>query len=709
MIEATRDYDVFKDAGKMSALFHRALKRAVDDGDAGAQAMAHDGLGMIAVSQGKLQTALSEYQTSLRIWPAASEPAEQAFTLCSLGVLLLELGAPTEALGVYGEALNLLKREDRRDVRIEVFDGIGLALHDLGQRERAIAAYKVALSLARTSREEGRFRSRLANVYRDQGDLDLAWEELQKARILAHKSGDTRWEAFALADLAHIEDLRGREREGLRLFDWAFKLLSTFPEPMPKVSNRFGRAEVLRDLGRFEDALKAVKESIDWVEPVRADLIDPGMRVKFFSARQRYYELYVTLFMDLHRRDPKGGWLAKAFEARDRSHSRSLLDDVAGEPTAQGWGLQEIQKELLDGETTLLAYSLGDRGSFLWVVNRDRIAAFNLPRRQFVEDIAARAWESLSEGKGGAEVQELARMLLPDGIGPLLRRRLLISPDGYLHQIPFSLMRQPGQPSLVESHIISSLPSASYLVGMRRLLRSRRPAPKELAVLGNPVFGREDKRLGGLGRGGTERPKEPGDLMATHLDPLIFSEQEALNILALVPSDSRFVALGFKASRTLALDPMLASYRMIHITTHFIGGDHPEFTGLMLSRYDDKGQPIEGLVRASEIYGLSLPAELVVLSACGSGLGRRIRGEGPMGMTRAFLHAGAKRVVVSLWDVTDQTTTELMTRFYSQMLQRGLPPAEALRAAQLSMAHDPNPKWRSPRVWGAFVLQGEPR
>jgi CHAT domain-containing protein len=262
---------------------------------------------------------------------------------------------------------------------------------------------------------------------------------------------------------------------------------------------------------------------------------------------------------------------------------------------------------------------------------------------------------------------------------------------------------------LIESHVISSLPSASFLVGMRERLASRRPAPKELALLADPVFGSEDKRLTRLGKVTLQSSEETGEPTVGRLDRLIFSGEEARRILRLFPPDSSFKAVGFEASRKTVLDRALAGYRIIHITTHFIGGDHPDFTGLMLSRYDERGMPIEGLVRASEIYDLRLPADLVVLSACGSGLGPRVRGEGPMGMTRAFFHAGAKRVVVSLWDVADNTTAELMTRFYRQMLDGHLAPADALRAAQLSMATDRNPKLRSPHAWGAFVLQGEPR
>jgi CHAT domain-containing protein/Tfp pilus assembly protein PilF len=709
LIEAGRQLDLSRDAREAHEIFERALKRAVADTDVGAQAMAHDGLGFVASNQGKLQTALAEFREALEIWPGAREPAEEAFTLCHLGQLLVEVGSTKEALGVFGQALDLLKLENRLDVRLEALDGIGLALHDLGNLPRAIGAYEKALRAAQTPEDEARIHGRLGTVYRDQGDWDNAWDELQRARSLAHKAGNIEWEAYALADLAHLEDLRGRDLQGLQLFDKAFELLEPFADPLAKSSVCFGRAEVLRDLGRLDEALKAIDKSMDLVEPVRANLDDPGARVGFFSFRQRYYELYMTLLMDRHRLEPTHGWAAKAFEASDLSHSRSLLDDAAGEPTAEGRHLDEIQHDLLDPDTALLAYSLGDRGSFLWVVNRDRITAFDLPRRESVDDVATRAWTNFSDSGEGPEVEELARLLLPDGIEPLLRKRLLISPDGALHQIPFPLLHRPGLRPLIEDHVVSSLPSASYLVGMRRRLVSRRPAPKDLAVLSDPVFELDDRRLADVRGMAIQSQGEGGEPNVEHLDRLNYAATEARKILQLVGPASSFEALGFKANHETAMNPVLALYRMIHITTHFIGGDHPDFTGLMLSRYDERGRRREGLVRASEIYNLSLPAELVVLSACGSGLGSRVRGEGPMGMTRAFLHAGAKRVVVSLWDVADDATTELMARFYQQMLQEHLPPAEALRSAQLSMARDPNLKWHSSRAWGAFVLQGEPR
>jgi tetratricopeptide (TPR) repeat protein len=684
--------------------FEEALKLIPPAGDATVEAKAHNGLGLVADDEGRLHEAFTEYHKALEAWPKAGDPAGEAQTLSNLGQTLLKVGQAEEALVCLNRALTLLDQKDQREVRFEVLDGAGLAHQDLGSRTKSLLMYELALKLASTPVDEARIRNRLGIVYRDEKDLDRATEELTKARSLAVAAGDVQWEAFSLADLAHIENLRKQNEDALRDFDKAFSLLQAMPDALPKSSILFGRAEVLRDLGLLEDAIEAALQSISLVEAVRSNLVDPGQRVSFFSTRQRCYELYVSLLMAKHRAQPRKGFDKQAFEASDRSHSRSLLDDVAGEsPTAtQGRTLREIQREI-GPDTAILAYALGSRESFLWFVTRDRIASFNLPCRDLIEDASSRAWQRLSTAGDGPEVEELSRMLLPDQVERLLPRRLLISPDGRLHLIPFSMLHEPGGRSLLLNHEVSSLPSASFLVGLRHKLSSRPLAPKQLATLADPVFEADDPRLSRLGMG---RAGVSNQLLGGHLERLPSSRREAEKILGLVSPSKRFQAFDFQASRRVILSPQLASFQMLHITTHHIADSHPDFSGLVLSRFDEHGRPQNGFVRASEIYSLHLPAELVVLSACGTGLGPDVRGEGPMGMARAFLHAGARRVVVSLWDVEDDATTELMARFYRGMLHERLTPAGALRSAQLSIATDP--EWRRSRSWAAFVLQGEP-
>jgi CHAT domain-containing protein len=184
------------------------------------------------------------------------------------------------------------------------------------------------------------------------------------------------------------------------------------------------------------------------------------------------------------------------------------------------------------------------------------------------------------------------------------------------------------------------------------------------------------------------------------------TRREAAAITALVPTTERKQALDFEASRVTATSEELSQYRIIHFATHgLLNSQHPELSGIVLSLVDAQGKPQDGFLRLHEIYNLKLPAELVVLSACQTGLGKEIKGEGLVGLTRGFMYAGAARVMASLWKVDDRATAELMKQFYQGMVKDGLRPAAALRAAQVAMWKQQ--RWQEPYYWAAFVLQGE--
>jgi CHAT domain-containing protein len=174
----------------------------------------------------------------------------------------------------------------------------------------------------------------------------------------------------------------------------------------------------------------------------------------------------------------------------------------------------------------------------------------------------------------------------------------------------------------------------------------------------------------------------------------------------LIPQKRLVKATDFQASRSVATSGELSNYRIIHFATHgLLNSDHPELSGLVLSLVDEAGRPQDGFLRMHEIYNLKLPADLVVLSACQTALGKEIKGEGLIGLTRGFMYAGARRVVASLWQVDDLATAKLMQRFYQGMLKDGLTPSAALRVAQLELAKQK--RWASPYFWAAFVIQGE--
>jgi CHAT domain-containing protein len=423
--------------------------------------------------------------------------------------------------------------------------------------------------------------------------------------------------------------------------------------------------------------------------------------------------------------------------------------------------LAEIQQPVLDPDTLLLEYSLGDDASYLFVVSQTSITWRQLPKRAEIEAAARRLRGLLTApqpqpgdaeakyrarikaaGEGyWAQAAELSRMLLGPVASELGKKRLAIVADGALQYIPFAALPAPSLgndggrnsgaeplPLFVE-HEIVSLPSASTLATLRRETAGRKPAEKSLAVLADPVFEDDDTRVRqDVSKAGakektrsansgetdvgflqmTRSGRETGVIGAEGaFGRLLNTRREATAISALVPERERMQALDFEASRTTALRPELGEYRIVHFATHgLLNTIHPELSGIVLSLVDEAGHQQDGFLRLQDIYNLKLPAELVVLSACQTGLGKEIRGEGLVGLARGFMYAGAPRIVASLWKVDDRATSELMKRFYQGMLgPEALSAAGALRQAQMSIWKQK--QWRAPYYWAAFVLQGE--
>src|SRR5262249_26610964 len=273
---------------------------------------------------------------------------------------------------------------------------------------------------------------------------------------------------------------------------------------------------------------------------------------------------------------------------------------------------------------------------------------------------------------------------------------------------------------LIVEHEIINLPSASTLAVLRRETERRSLAPKAVAVLADPVFKADDLRAleaRGLIKSQTQRQvaaNSPSQNVVglgltrggINFDRLYSTSSEAQAIKRVVPASDGLFALGFDATRARAMDAQLRRYPIIHFATHrVLDSQNPELSAIVLSLVDRKGLPQDGFLRLQDVYNLNLPAELVVLSACDSALGKEIKGEGLVGLTRGFMYAGAKRVAASLWQVDDESTAELMERFYRRMLNDRMSPAAALRDAQIAVWRQQ--RYRAPYYWAAFVIQGE--
>ena len=418
-------------------------------------------------------------------------------------------------------------------------------------------------------------------------------------------------------------------------------------------------------------------------------------------------------------------------------------------------GADEVQQQLLDADTMLLEYVLGTERSFVFAVTPTSLESFELPKRAEIEATARHIYDLLTSRNrwvdGETSVQRKSRLSKDETeydkataalsqivLGPIAKRlerkRLLIVADGTLQYIPFSVLPIPTDDAwrrsipLVAEHEIINLPSASVLALLRQQVKNHETQPsKEVAILADPVFDRSDPRVG--------RPKEVTlaaeknvaselavaraehltrslqDVKGTRnpvagLPRLVFSRREAAAIAAVSKPREGMEALDFQASRETAMSKELSQYRIVHFATHgLLDNEHPELSGLVLSMVGPDGGSRNGFLDLEDIYNLSLPADLVVLSACETGLGKEISGEGLVGLTRGFMYAGASRVVASLWQVDDAATAELMGTFYKAMLVDGLRPAAALRQAQIELMKQK--RWHDPYYWAAFTLQGE--
>jgi CHAT domain-containing protein/tetratricopeptide (TPR) repeat protein len=413
----------------------------------------------------------------------------------------------------------------------------------------------------------------------------------------------------------------------------------------------------------------------------------------------------------------------------------------------------DVQR-LLDDDSLLLEFALGNEHSYVWAVTATELHGYTLPPRSEIEGSALQLMKYLRAGQPLphetaasrrtrmelAEVEywpqatALSRTLFGQVTSLSKKKHLIIIADGQLRYIPFAALPSPDvtaasgstpgntplAPLLVRDHEIVSLPSASVLSVLRQAAR-REPASKSVAVFADPVFEKDDPRIRLANRSQPAETAERRDDLAqalrdtddagdtSNLPRLPASGREARDIVSIVPPGSSMEAVGFKANRENATSAQLSQYRVVHFATHGILNEkNPELSGVVLSLYDEQGRFQEGgFLHLKDIYGLSLPVDLVVLSACRTGLGKEIRGEGLIGLMRGFMYAGAPRVIASLWKVEDDATAELMKRFYQKMFKDELSPAAALRAAQMSMYEQK--RWHNPYYWAGFILQGEPR
>lgn len=686
--------------------YERALELTAALDEPPRSATAWSNLAVALRKLGHLERARLRFTEALAIQERLGDARGRAATLNSLGQLGLMLGEPESALQHLEHSLRLRQAVDDRR-------GLAATLHNLGMAERALGRLEDAEALLRRAlrvrasigdlRGRGASRHELAETLRRAGDFAPALDSVERALALRLEHDplraadsrrlraeilldrDERLPNELVADETLVDDLRTA---------LAVQTEAGADEPAARTLGVLAR--LAARTGDHAAAVEHLDSALQLLHRLRHTVRSPARRATFFALRRPLVEQLVAAHRTL-------GQEARAFEAAERARARSLLDqlgtpfDDAADPSADDASFTpEAARALLDDDTVLLSLFAGTRGSVLWLLTRDTLEAHSLPPAVRLEELATRTldtWSTLEVGAASrapaAEAADrLSALVLQPGAETLrLHRRWLVVADGALAGLPVSALpfsirpaptpSMPGIPSLaLDAHEVIHLPSTAVLAA----LRARGPVSArgaDLVLFADPL--------------GTER--------------LPASRREAETLAALFTDRRVELALGAQATRAAVLGGLLDGARRIHFATHGrLDVERPSRSALLLSNVDAAGQPTEPALRPADVDALHLDAELVVLSGCSTATGRPVLGEGVFGLPRAFLGAGARSVIASLWPVADGATAELMTRLYAGLLD-GLSPAAALRHAQRGLRTET--RWRHPSYWAPFLITGD--
>ncbi|MFL6255021.1 MAG: CHAT domain-containing tetratricopeptide repeat protein [Pyrinomonadaceae bacterium] len=703
-------------------------------------------IGRVHFSLGEKEKALEYYYRKLATSRAVQDRRMESYTLRDIGNVLSTIGEKDKALEYYEQALTMSREVLDRRGEAYIVNSIGSLYEKSGAESQALEYYLKALPLmqavadrrgevitlfnvARAERELGRFAEARASIEKS---LDLI--EHLRTKVAGASLRISYLETVYQHYEFYIDLLmRMHEQDKSAGYDGVALEASERARARTLLESLIGSHTDIRK-GVDPDLLaeeSRVRKQLNQKVEQQTRLLSAGPTPEQGAAIKKEVEALLSLYEEVESR------------VRDESPQYAALTQP------RQLKLPYIKKEL-DEETLLLEYSLGKERSYGWAVTSTSMMSFELPGRAEIEAAARELYGLLTAGnarkKNESRAEQKARMaqsaaaypaaaaklskILLEPVAPLLgRKRLAIVADGILQYIPFNALPEPVKADpgatpyepLIVNHEVITLPSLSTLAVLRREVAGRPQADKAVAVIADPVFESDDPRVRNAKRktfapipADSDRGA-PARLAARDIgaydgpvafERLPFTLKEAEGIFTVVPEAKTKRAVGFDANLKTVLSPELRRYGIVHFATHgLLNNSHPELSGIVLSLVDKSGRPQDGFLSLNEIYNLDLPADLVVLSACQTGLGKDARGEGLIGLTRGFMYAGAPRVVASLWRIDDRAAAELMRYFYEEMFLQHSTPAAALRAAQIKMWR--TGEWQFPYYWAAFVLEGE--
>jgi len=688
-----------------------ALTLRQETGDRRGEIIALNNLGSVWRNLGDLDKALDHHRRALELALALGDRRQEANTRMRLGEVQLDRNETSAVLREIEPALTALREAGNRRGELQTLQLQGRALSLAGRPREALPVLQDVLDRCRALRDRP-------------GEADAL-----QALAAAERSAGLAREARVHADeaVALVEELR----TGFVSPDLRAAFLATQRRAYSLVIDLLMDRHAADPNGGHDRAAFEVSERararglLDALHAGNASRAGSAVPVALLEQRQSLRRrLSAKADQQLKQSGEKAAALGRESEAlladldSVEAEIRRLDPLYAAAAAPPTLSVKDISRQL-DPGTLLLEYSLGEEQSYLWAVGADSFQSFVLPSQRKIEDLTRQLYEELSTVEAGTGARSeaadtLSQLLLGSIWSEAARgRRLVVVPDAVLHLLPFAALSVPGSGGpLLEQIEVDYLPSATTLALQRQRLEGRAPASHWAAVFADPVFTAKDPRL--TSPSTASRPAvaasiergAPQEAPLSALERLPATRREAEAIVSMAPAGQVRTWLDLKANREEVLAGGLRDYRVVHFATHGLADTRkPELSGLVLSLVDATGQAREGLLSLTDIYDLDLDADLVVLSGCRTSLGKEVRGEGVMGLTRGFLYAGVPRVVASLWRVEDRTTATLMSRFYRALWQEHLPPAAALREAQRSLRRDP--RYRDPYSWAGFVLQGD--
>ena len=663
----------------------------------------------IYVQMGLFDKAMESYEELMVVWKDMESDGGVRDVLLAKANLLWEKRDLDGALDYYTQALSMDEALGNRTNLPMDYHNLGNVLTEIGRTEEGLRAYEKGISLAQELGE----RETVWRGYLGIADTHERAREFEKAREYNQKAIEAMetLRSRRLSEETNAAVLGGRSFVYEAQVHILGKLYNQNPDP-----GVAAEAFMVAEAGKARALLDILAE---------ADIdLDVGMDADLLARRDRLDLMMSSAQYQLRQSDtPSDSVRVLKQRIRGLQQERGALltrlrlenPRFAAMDVEKPKTLKDIQSSLLENKDDLvLEYSLGDSASYLWAITWKGVEFHRLPPKTVLESQVQKLRSGLLNptATGDEVLISAAVSLYQDLLSPVAsliqnNHIVYIIPDGALHFLPFDVLLTRAPKTEIPTDAASRnqfFGKLSY-VFMNTQVRYG-PSATTLAILKENRVGHEVpevKEFLGLGAPTFYKDGDTGT-GSRDLAPLPHTLNEVETIGAFFDGNQKTVLVADAArEKTLEEPGFLAGYRILHFATHgLIDERRPEQSSLALAYPRDPTE--DGFLRASEIYGLRLNADLVVLSACETGLGQMVRGEGVMGLPRAFFFSGAGSVVVSLWSVSDESTSELMTGFYKGMTQGNHAAVVALAQAKSQLRKSAN--FAHPFYWAPFVMMG---